>query len=565
MAFFDSWEMPPEEWLSDFPFELEGVPDIPGDGHSTPFVKGVEESQEIPKEFNLHDFATEIESSPSFENLQSHRESPWQDPEESDHFMVKSQRQPFPNFEGYVPLPDLFPLGKRLYKPLCLTDVEGGLYRQKADRNLSEIAQYLLDNLEIADVGGRLAVFRQPDWEILNPQTARREILAFIAQSYPDVGKYLGSRQLEEIIERLLCSPEIRHLEHLPAANPHAICCSDQLYVWPEGRRLEANHMDFRFSHLEISSIEIGPVPTPYFDDFLRVVAENDEDLCSLILEVIGVILTGYPCKNFFVFEGVPSSGKSQLARFLQGILGETSCFAVNGINELAGRWTTGMLPGKLLCLCSDVPDKPLTANVVGLVKQLTGDDPIHGERKYQNPFVFQNTAKLLFLTNFPLRIAGGRQDAAILQRLVRVPFRHSVPQDQQIPRLYEHLLVEAGGIVWQALQALSDMEERGGGFTEIRDTLDEEVGFIPTLRERVDEFVHNACISDVTARISTRVLFDAFVRYYTDGSFQNDISPIQFGKAFAESVPQLGDHVKPYRTATERGYVGIRLKDDYT
>ena len=127
MAFFDSWEMPPEEWLSDFPFELEGVPDIPGDGHSTPFVKGVEESQEIPKEFNLHDFATEIESSPSFENLQSHRESPWQDPEESDHFMVKSQRQPFPNFEGYVPLPDLFPLGKRLYKPLCLTDVEGGL------------------------------------------------------------------------------------------------------------------------------------------------------------------------------------------------------------------------------------------------------------------------------------------------------------------------------------------------------------------------------------------------------------------------------------------------------
>lgn len=565
MAFFDSWEMPPEEWLSDFPFELEGVPDIPGDGHSTPFVKGVEESQEIPKEFNLHDFTTEIESSPSFENLQSHRESPWQDPEESDHFMVKSQRQPFPNFEGYVPLPDLFPLGKRLYKPLCLTDVEGGLYRQKADRNLSEIAQYLLDNLEIADVGGRLAVFRQPDWEILNPQTARREILAFIAQSYPDVGKYLGSRQLEEIIERLLCSPEIRHLEHLPAANPHAICCSDQLYVWPEGRRLEANHMDFRFSHLEISSIEIGPVPTPYFDDFLRVVAENDEDLCSLILEVIGVILTGYPCKNFFVFEGVPSSGKSQLARFLQGILGETSCFAVNGINELAGRWTTGMLPGKLLCLCSDVPDKPLTANVVGLVKQLTGDDPIHGERKYQNPFVFQNTAKLLFLTNFPLRIAGGRQDAAILQRLVRVPFRHSVPQDQQIPRLYEHLLVEAGGIVWQALQALSDMEERGGGFTEIRDTLDEEVGFIPTLRERVDEFVHNACISDVTARISTRVLFDAFVRYYTDGSFQNDISPIQFGKAFAESVPQLGDHVKPYRTATERGYVGIRLKDDYT
>lgn len=559
MAFFDSWKMPPEEWLSDFPFELEGVPDIPGDGHSTPFVKGVEESQEIPKEFNLHDFATEIESSPSFENLQSHREAPWQDPEESDHFMVKSQRQPFPNFEGYVPLPDLFPLGKRLYKPLCLTDVEGGLYRQKADRNLSEIAQYLLDNLEIADVGGRLAVFRKPDWEILNPQTARREILTVISQNYPEIGKFLGSRQLEEIIERLLCSPETRHLEHLPAADPHAICCSDQLYVWPEGRRLEANHMDFRFSHLEVSSIEIGPVPTPFFDNFLRTVAEDDENLYTLILEVVGVIVTGYPCKNFFVFEGVPSSGKSQLARFLQGILGETSCFAVNGINELAGRWTTGMLPGKLLCLCSDVPDKPLTANVVGLIKQLTGDDPIHGEIKYKNPFVFQNTAKLLFLSNFPLRIAGGRQDAAILQRLVRVPFRHSVPQGQQIPKLYEHLLDEAGGIIWQALQALADMEERGRGFTEIEADQGEFVSLIQTEEDRVRAFVRDACCLEPGVRTPVQELYAAFLDFESSRRGEGAISATLFGKILS----RLGLPVKPYRTAETRGYEGIRLRED--
>ena len=559
MAFFDSWKMPPEEWLSDFPFELEGVPDIPGDGHSTPFVKGVEESQEIPKEFNLHDFATEIESSPSFENLQSHRESPWQDPEESDHFMVKSQRQPFPNFEGYVPLPDLFPLGKRLYKPLCLTDVEDGLYRQKADRNLSEIAQYLLDNLEIADVGGRLAVFRKPDWEILNPQTARREILTVISQNYPEIGKFLGSRQLEEIIERLLCSPETRHLEHLPAADPHAICCSDQLYVWPEGRRLEANHMDFRFSHLEVSSIEIGPVPTPFFDNFLRTVAEDDENLYTLILEVVGVIVTGYPCKNFFVFEGVPSSGKSQLARFLQGILGETSCFAVNGINELAGRWTTGMLPGKLLCLCSDVPDKPLTANVVGLIKQLTGDDPIHGEIKYKNPFVFQNTAKLLFLSNFPLRIAGGRQDAAILQRLVRVPFRHSVPQGQQIPKLYEHLLDEAGGIIWQALQALADMEERGRGFTEIEADQGEFVSLIQTEEDRVRAFVRDACCLEPGVRTPVQELYAAFLDFESSRRGEGAISATLFGKILS----RLGLPVKPYRTAETRGYEGIRLRED--
>lgn len=492
-----------------------------------------------------------------------HSESFQRWPSSKKAFHVEDCHQPFAKWTGSVPLPKIF-TSESAPKPR-LTNAENGLFRQLIDLNLSEIASFLVEKYQFAAVGKKLAIFRGPDWEILSSDDYQREVFSYIAKASPEFSGFLNSRHLDEIVRHILRDPKTPQLREIPAADSHTLCCSDQLYVWPEGRRFEASSRDLRFSHLEVASTEIGPIPTPYFDDFLRTVAGDDENLCSLILEVIGVILAGYPCKNFFVFEGVPSSGKSQLARFLRGILGKTSCYSVNGVNELAGRWTTGMLPGKLLCLCSDVPDKSLSANVVGLIKQLTGDDPIQGEKKYEDPFVFENMAKLLFLSNFPLRIAGGRQDAAILQRLVRVPFRHSVPQERQIPKLYEHLLDEAGGIIWQALQALEDMEERGGRFTEIGDTLDEEVGFIPTLRERVDEFVRNACISDVTARISTRVLFDAFVRYYTDGSFQNDISPVQFGKVFAESVPQLGGHVKPYRTATERGYVGIRLKDDYT
>ena len=557
MESFDQWDMPPEERLLDFTWEPEDFPDLPDDRHPSPFFKEGEGNREFPKEFDLTDFAAELEGSSRFETVESHREPPWKDFEESDSFTLNSQRQPSPNFEGNVPIPDLFSPGKQPYKPLRLTDVEAGLYRQKVDRNLSEIIRFLLDNLEVVDVGGQLAIFRQPDWEILRTQTAKREILAFIAQDNLDVGKFLGSRQLEEIIERLLCSPEIRHLEHLPAADPHTLCCSDQLYVWPDGVRFAASSGDLRFSHLEVDSTEIGAVPTPYFDDFLRTVAGEDEDLCTLILEVIGVIVAGFPCKNFFVFEGVPSSGKSQLARFLRGIFGETSCFAVNGINELAGRWTTGMLPGKLLCLCSDVPDKPLSANVVGLIKQLTGDDPIHGEIKYKSPFVFQNTAKLLFLSNFPLRIAGGRQDAAILQRLVRVPFRHSVPQDKQIPKLYEHLLDEAGGIIWQALQALADMEERGGGFTEIEADQDECISLVQTEEYRVRAFVRNACCLEPGARTPVQELYTAFLDFESSQRGEAVISAAVFGKILS----RLGLPVKPYRTAESRGYEGIRLR----
>ena len=217
------------------------------------------------------------------------------------------------------------------------------------------------------------------------------------------------------------------------------------------------------------------------------------------------------------------------------------------------------MLPGKLLCLCSDVPDKPLTANVVGLIKQLTGDDPIHGEIKYKNPFVFQNTAKLLFLSNFPLRIAGGRQDAAILQRLVRVPFRHSVPQGQQIPKLYEHLLDEAGGIIWQALQALADMEERGEGFTEIEANQGEFVSLIETEEDRVRAFVRDACYLEPGARTPVQELYTAFLDFESSRRCDAAISAALFGKILS----RLGLPVKPYRTAETRGYEGICLRED--
>ena len=215
------------------------------------------------------------------------------------------------------------------------------------------------------------------------------------------------------------------------------------------------------------------------------------------------------------------------------------------------------MLPGKLLCLCSDVPDKPLSANVVGLIKQLTGDDPIHGEIKYKSPFVFQNTAKLLFLSNFPLRIAGGRQDAAILQRLVRVPFRHSVPQDKQIPKLYEHLLDEAGGIIWQALQALADMEERGGGFTEIEADQDECISLVQTEEDRVRAFVRNACCLEPGARTPVQELYTAFLDFESSQRGEAVILAAVFGKILS----RLGLPVKPYRTAESRGYEGIRLR----
>ena len=294
----------------------------------------------------------------------------------------------------------------------------------------------------------------------------------------------------------------------------------------------------------------------------VETAAQGDSGFEQRLLECLGVILTGYPCKRFFVFEGPPDSGKSQLARFLREILGTTSCFAVNDIEQFHTRFLTGMLPGKLLCVCSDVSDKPLTPKAVGLIKQLTGDDLIFGERKYQDANVFANTAKLLFLTNFPLQILGARPDPAFLKRMVKIPFHHSVPEEEQIPDLYRHFMCEAGGIIWKSLQSLEALIERGGTFTALSGENDmTNVKAVPTQQDLVREFVQERCKLREDARTPAEMLCKAYTQFLLDiYGISESISTSSFSKI----LNKLSLPIQKHHATKLRGYKGIELCPDY-
>lgn len=458
-------------------------------------------------------------------------------------------------------IPNIFGRTSAVPAKLQLTDATNGILRKKMDKNLSEIASYLIKNHEFIEVKGSLAVFSGRYWILLNDYSEARQMLTkILEQQYGDVVSYLSSKNKEELLKRVIDSPEIMHLKQVPAADFRFICCRDAMYYWPKGEICSPSSHYLRFSHLEVDSLDITPSPTPYFDAFLDNIARGDDALEQLVLEMIGVIVTGYPVKKFFVLEGVGSSGKSQMANFLEDVLGRTSCIAINGVNQLGQRWTPGMLPGKLLCICADVPDKPLKMDVVGTIKELTGEDLIYGERKYQDPFVFQNTAKLLFLTNTPLRILNG-VDNAFQRRMVRIPFRYTIPEEKQIPSIHKKLFSEAGGILWKALQALTAFEKRNGIFTHV-DVDDSEWSFNQsslTAQEWVRNFVEDRCILEKSAIIDAQTLYHAFLTFAKQQGYTASIMPPNI---FGRNLLASGFPIKSWRNAAMRGYRGIRIAD---
>ena len=482
----------------------------------------------------------------------------WQTEPPRTGFEIPTVRAPVAPWKGEVQMPELFHPKKKQAAPR-LTNAESGIFRQTTELNLSELAAFLVETDDFIAVGEDLAVYRKPCWHILSRQEILREI-SMRLDSFG--GSYLSSYQLQEIKKRILNSAQVQHFASLPAADYRILCCKDSLYRWADDTITPPKRKYLRFNHLEVSANDIRPSRTPFFDHMVETAAQGDSGFEQRLLECLGVILTGYPCKRFFVFEGPPDSGKSQLARFLREILGTTSCFAVNDIEQFHTRFLTGMLPGKLLCVCSDVSDKPLTPKAVGLIKQLTGDDLIFGERKYQDANVFANTAKLLFLTNFPLQIWGARPDPAFLKRMVKIPFHHSVPEEEQIPDLYRHFMREAGGIIWKSLQSLEALIERGGAFTALSDENDmTDVEAVPTQQDLVREFVQERCKLREDARTPAEMLCKAYTQFLLDiYGISESISTSSFSKI----LNKLSLPIQKHHATKLRGYKGIELCPDY-
>lgn len=195
-----------------------------------------------------------------------------------------------------------------------------------------------------------------------------------------------------------------------------------------------------------------------------------------------------------------------------------------------------------------------LDSKAIGTIKQLTGDDLIRGEFKYKDAFTFENTAKLLFVSNYPLQIPNQYQETALLNRLIVIPCRNPVPQEQQIPALHTWLHREAGYIVNLALEALRELEDRNGVFTPLAENDCLSLIRMSDEEEQIRDFVHDCCILGEDASCKVGDLFQTFRRYAPE---------VQLASAnFSKLIYQLFPQVKPGRSSQARMFRGICLAD---
>jgi putative DNA primase/helicase len=192
-----------------------------------------------------------------------------------------------------------------------------------------------------------------------------------------------------------------------------------------------------------------------------------------------------------------------------------------------------------------------------GMFKTLVSGDSVPAQRKYGQPFSFNNHAKLIFSANM---IPKSKDDSyAYYRRWVIVPFRKTFEGENDDTELIKKLITpeELSGLLNVALAAIKALKDEGGFVTE-------NVIKIQRIYESnaslVHDFIEQECSIDLLSKdvlTPTATIRDAYIRFCANrGSKALDMNIL------GEELKHLGIENKPKRIHGKqvRCYFGIRL-----
>lgn len=225
---------------------------------------------------------------------------------------------------------------------------------------------------------------------------------------------------------------------------------------------------------------------TPKMDDFLYQISGGKEEIIDRIWQMIGYLLTpDMQGKCFFVLQGLPNTGKSVLGNLLGQLLPEHRIASLD-IDQLGKRHATSALKNKSINISMDLPNKILSSLAVRNIKLMTGNDDITIEHKNGTLEKYRGYCKFLFATNHALTLAG--YDRGFEERIVCIPFNHTIPPEKRNYNLLQDLLREKDVIVSKAIAHYFDLRRRNYIFSGYDlENCKAQIRYLPTNAEDVD------------------------------------------------------------------------------
>jgi putative DNA primase/helicase len=258
----------------------------------------------------------------------------------------------------------------------------------------------------------------------------------------------------------------------------------------------------------------------PLWKKFLSEIYDGDEELIAFFQDAFGYTLTGITREQvLFICHGPGCNGKSTQIRVMKEIMGEGE-YALKTNLKAFTEATSQRQPTSIeyyiaklhnvrLAYASEGDEGAKFSE--GLIKDVTGGEPITGRHPYGRPFTFQPLFKLWFGTNHEPIITG--TDQAIWRRPRKIPYNVNF-EDRKDDTLFEKLTQELPGILRWAVMGCLLWQEHGLKLARaVKDATD-------AYRQAMDvvgRFIAECCVLIPSTKVDSTALYQAYVKWCAD------------------------------------------------
>ncbi len=303
----------------------------------------------------------------------------------------------------------------------------------------------------------------------------------------------------------------------------------------------------------------------PALDSFLAHLASHSSDIVGFLGRCAGVALTGdASTETLFLVQGGGGGGKTTLLEGLAAMLGdyavkmpfESFCLSKHGRSPGGASPDLIRLRGSRLAYASEGDQSARLDS--GIVKTLSGNEPLTARALYQAPITFPQTWKLWLVSNFDPKTDA--EDTGIWRRLLKLHF-HEIPKAHRDPAIKAALVGDPNArsalLAW-AVAGCLDWQQRGGGRAGLAAPADVEAATEEyrrkqdTLAQWWEDLLIEATL--IPAVFTTAAKLRG---HYQDWCSENGAMAIGV-RRFADYLEARG--LRPHRTNDARGWLGILL-----
>ena len=361
----------------------------------------------------------------------------------------------------------------------------------------------------------------------------------------------LSKGTINEVLARV-CSWSLTHIS--------AFECDQHIYNVSNGvldldtYELQPHSPDFML--MSKSPVVYEPdAECPKFHEFMD--QSLDKKYHDLIAEFVGYVFwPQYHIQKAFMFLGPKRTGKGTMMRVIETVVGQNSCSHVSLQDLLEHRFMRARLFGKKLNSYGDLPATPLKD--AGIFKNVTGEDTIEAENKYERPFSFKNNAKMLSSANRLPKMSV--PDEAFYGRWIIVPFENSC-YGKEDTELTAKLTTaeELSGILNLALEGLKRLRKNSWRFTYE----DDAAAIYRKKSNPLFGFLEDRCEASSESYVVKADLIVAYNQYASQLGFP----PAQSKKAFG--IEMMDQSIIPVDTCNPlvngrqaEAWRGIKMKE---